>query len=137
MQLTGVGYEFIAPDERIFDVSLDLNTLTNFNNETGEFIGGVKQQFGLFTYLMKPADWSGQVYPNQHPWHKAFKGRNPVEIFSRFNPMPMIVNKDAFKAATPNMVFNFISDQSANNLINNNGLNFSTSARNAFWGRKL
>jgi len=134
MQLTGVGYEFIAPDERIFDVSLDLNTLTNFNNDTGEFIGGVKQQFGLFTYLMKPADWSGQVYPNQAPWHKAFKGRNPVEVFSRFNPMPMIVNKDAFKAATPNMVFNFISDQSANNLINNNGLNFSTSARNAFWG---
>ena len=33
------------------------------------------------------------------------------------------------------MVFNFVADQSPNSLINSNGLNFSTSARSAFWGK--
>ena len=77
MQLTAVRYEFVAPDANVYDLPIDMNTLVNFDNETGEFLGGVKQQFGLFTYLMKPADWSGQVYPNQRPWHKAGKGKKP------------------------------------------------------------
>ena len=111
MQLTAVRHEHIAPDSRIFDTAKDLNTILN-----------VKQQFGLFTYLMKPAAWSGS-------------GPNSAQIFSRFNPAPLVVNKDWWAAATPNMVFNFVADQNPNNLINNNGLNFSTSARNAFWGK--
>jgi hypothetical protein len=111
MQLTSARYEHIAENSAVLDTPIDLNSLLN-----------VKKQFGLFTYLMKPAAWSGS---------KA----NPVEVFTRFNPAPMCVSKDFWAAATPNMVYNFVADQNPNNLINNNGLNFSANARNAFWGK--
>jgi hypothetical protein len=96
--------------------------LVNFDATTGAFIGGVKQQFGLFTYLIKPVNWSGL-------------GANSAEVFSRFNPAPLVINKDWWAAASPNMVFNGIADGAPNNLVSNYGLNFSTSSRNAFWGK--
>ncbi|MGB2351895.1 MAG: hypothetical protein ACPH9O_09745, partial [Akkermansiaceae bacterium] len=111
MQLSSLRHEYRNPQDIIYPVWLDLNTLVN-----------VKQQFALFTYLIKPANWSGF-------------GANPAEVFSRFNPAPLCVNKDWWAAATPNMVYNFITDGNPNNLVSNYGLNFSTSPRNAFWGK--
>jgi len=122
MQLTSLRHEYRNPQTIVWPVPKDFNTLVNFDGDTGDFIGGVKQQFGLFTYLMKPANWSGL-------------GPNAAEIFSRFNPAPMVINKDWWAAATPNMLFNFIADGTPNNLVSNYGLNFSTSERNAFWGK--
>jgi len=122
MQLTSLRHEYRNPQTIVWPVPKDFNTLVNFDQDTGVFIGGVKQQFGLFTYLMKPANWSGL-------------GPNAAEVFSRFNPAPMVINKDWWAAATPNMVFNFIADGTPNNLVSNYGLNFSTSPRNAFWGK--
>ena len=122
MQLTSLRHEYRNPQTIVWPVPKDFNTLVNFDQDTGVFIGGVKQQFGLFTYLMKPANWSGL-------------GPNAAEVFSRFNPAPMVINKDWWAAATPNMLFNFIADGTPNNLVSNYGLNFSTSSRNAFWGK--
>ncbi|MDB4055519.1 hypothetical protein N9496_05960 [Akkermansiaceae bacterium] len=122
MQLTSLRHEYRNPQTIVWPVPKDFNTLVNFDGDTGAFLGGVKQQFGLFTYLMKPANWSGL-------------GANAAEIFSRFNPAPMVINKDWWAAVTPNMLFNFIADGTPNNLVSNYGLNFSTSARNAFWGK--
>jgi len=122
MQLTSLRHEYRNPQTIVWPVPKDFNTLVNFDGDTGAFLGGVKQQFGLFTYLMKPANWSGL-------------GANAAEVFSRFNPAPMVINKDWWAAATPNMLFNFIADGTPNNLVSNYGLNFSTSARNAFWGK--
>jgi hypothetical protein len=121
MQLTSLRNEYRNPQTNVWPLPKDFNTLVNFDGDTGAFLGGVKQQFGLFTYLMKPANWSGL-------------GPNAAEVFSRFNPAPMVINKDWWAAATPNMVFNFIADGTPNNLVSNYGLNFSTSPRNAFWG---
>ena len=102
MQLTSLRHEYRNPQTIVWPVPKDFNTLVNFDGDTGAFLGGVKQQFGLFTYLMKPANWSGL-------------GANAAEIFSRFNPAPMVINKDWWAAATPNMLFNFISDGTPNN----------------------
>ena len=87
-----------------------------------EFLGGVKQQFALFNYLVKPANWSGS-------------GANPTEVFSRWNPAAMVTSKDWWAAVTPNMLWNFITDDAPNDLVSQYGLNFSTSERNAFWGK--
>jgi hypothetical protein len=114
--------EYRNPQTIVWPVPKDFNKLVNFDGDTGAFLGGVKQQFGLFTYLMKPANWSGL-------------GANASEIFSRFNPAPMVINKDWWAAATPNMLFNFIADGNPNNFVTNYGFNFSTSTRNAFWGK--
>ena len=122
MQLTSLRHEYRNPQAIVWPVDKDFNTLVNFDATTGAFLGGVKQQFGLFTYLMKPVNWSGL-------------GANATEVFSRFNPGPLVINKDWWAAATPNMVFNFIADGTPNNLVSNYGLNFSTSPRNAFWGK--
>ncbi|MDG1357042.1 MAG: hypothetical protein P8P36_02490, partial [Akkermansiaceae bacterium] len=122
MQLTSVRNEYTNAQTSVYPVPLDFNSLVNFDATTGAFLGGVKQQFGLFTYLIKPANWSGF-------------GANSAEVFSRFNPAPLVINKDWWAAAAPNMVFNGIADGSPNNLVSNYGLNFSTSARNAFWGQ--
>jgi hypothetical protein len=122
MQLTAVRGEYTNAQQIVYPVPLDFNTLVNFDATTGAFIGGVKQQFGLFTYLIKPVNWSGL-------------GANSAEVFSRFNPAPLVINKDWWAAASPNMVFNGIADGAPNNLVSNYGLNFSTSSRNAFWGK--
>ncbi len=125
MQLTAIRYEFVAPNSRVYNLPLELDTLVD-----------TKSQFGLFTYLMKPTSWAGQVYHRRYrPAHYRHKGRNPVEVFSRMNPAPLVINKDWWAAAAPNMVFNFVANQNPNSLINGNGINFSTSARRAFWGR--
>ena len=124
MQLTSLRHEYRNPQTIVWPVPKDFNTLVNFDGDTGDFIGGVKQQFGLFTYLMKPANWSGL-------------GPNAAEIFSRFNPAPMVINKDWWAAATPNMLFNFIADGTPNNLVSNYGLNFSTSDAQCLLGEKL
>ncbi|MEO0414990.1 MAG: hypothetical protein AAF226_08575 [Verrucomicrobiota bacterium] len=111
MQLTARRNEYVAGKPKVFNFNQDLNGFLNR-----------KHHFGLFAYLMKPASWSGQ-----RP--------NPAEVFSRFNPAPMVINKDWWAAAAPNMIYHFVADQNPNNLLNNNGINFSSSDRRAFWGK--
>jgi hypothetical protein len=81
-----------------------------------------KQFFGLFMQLMKPA-LLGPSTANP----------NPVEVFSRFNPAPMLIKKDFQRSAMLNQTCRNISDTN-NNLLNNYGIGFSGSPRNTFWG---
>ena len=81
-----------------------------------------KQFFGLFMQLMKPA-LLGPSTANP----------NPVEVFSRFNPAPMLIKKDFQRSAVLNQTCRNISDTN-NNLLNNYGIGFSGSPRNTFWG---
>lgn len=86
---------------------------------------GAKQYFGIFNLLMKPANWEGEA-------------PNPVEIFSHFNPAPMVIMRDYYRYCMPNQIYNSIFDPTSAGLLNSYGMNFSgdpdPSARSAFWG---
>jgi hypothetical protein len=81
-----------------------------------------KQFFGLFMQLMKPALFGPST-----------ANPNPVEVFSRFNPAPMLIKKDFQRSAVLNQTCRNISDIN-NNLQNNYGIKFSVSPRNTSWG---
>ena len=81
-----------------------------------------KQFFGLFMQLMKPALFGPST-----------ANPNPVEVFSRFNPAPMLIKKDFQRSAALNQTCRNISDTD-NNLLNNYGIRFSGFPRNTFWG---
>jgi hypothetical protein len=92
-------------------------------------LDGEKKFFGLFMHLMKPALFGGGS------GGLVDTVANPVEVFSRFNPAPMLMNKDfGFTGCGINQFFGHISDDNFNNLTNNYGFNFTGSGRNAFWG---
>ncbi|MFC5051413.1 hypothetical protein ACFPK9_12435 [Rubritalea spongiae] len=92
-------------------------------------LSGEKNFFGLLIHLMKPALFGGG---KGGPVDSVAE---PVEIFSRFNPAPMLMNKDfGFSSSGLNQFFGHISDDNINNLLNNYGFNFTGSGRNAFWG---
>ena len=116
MQLTAQGgrlTEYVSPQAKgttVFSPALDGAGLIN-----------QKHFFGLFTLLMKPAFFGGQ-------------NPNPVEVFARFNPAPMVISKDFWRANTLNQVYNHVTDSQPNNLLNGHGINFSSTARNGFWG---
>jgi Tfp pilus assembly protein PilV len=81
-----------------------------------------KQFFGLFMQLMKPALFGPST-----------ANPNPVEVFSRFNPAPMLIKKDIQRSAVLNQTYRGICDTD-NNLLNNYGINFSTSGSDIPWG---
>lgn len=92
-------------------------------------LNGEKKFFGLFIHLMKPALFGGGSGGLVDP------DASPVEVFSRFNPAPMLMNKDfGFTGCGINQFFGHISDDNFSNLTNNYGFNFTGSGRNAFWG---
>lgn len=113
MQLNSDSEEFVDEglEEEIFDPWLLPSELT-----------GAKKAFAVFTYLAKPAAWSGE-------------GPNPVDVFGRYNPFPMLINKDYWSATTGNYVYNIVTSSEPNDLLNNNGVNFSASTRRAFFGK--
>ena len=82
---------------------------------------GAKQFFGLLTHLAKPAAFGGKL-------------PNPVESFARFNPAPVATISAFWRTCSMNQVYNMVGDTNANSLLNDNGINFSASPRNAFWG---
>ncbi|MGJ8651169.1 MAG: hypothetical protein ACSHX4_12490 [Opitutaceae bacterium] len=82
---------------------------------------GAKQFIGASTALMKPAAWQGN-------------NPNPVEVFSQFNPNPMATARDLNRICMPNQVYNLLTDADPGNLLNNYGISYSGSVRNAFWG---
>lgn len=89
---------------------------------------GQKRFVGAFIHLMAPANFYGDAYGGSLP-------NDPVEIFGRFNPAPLMTNKDFFTSAVPNQIFACISDVDPQNLLNNYGINFSgLSGRNGYWG---
>lgn len=116
MQLTAQGgkmTEYVSPQAKmtaVFSPPLDAAGLVD-----------QKHFFGLFTLLMKPAFFGGE-------------NPNPVEVFSRFNPAPMVISKDFWRANTLNQVYNHVTDSQPNNLLNGHGINFSSTDRNGFWG---
>ncbi len=88
----------------------------------------VKRFFGLFSILAKPAHYTasppdGTTFPS-----------NPVEVFSRFNPLYLTTNEETQHAIPPNHLFNLVTSGNSNDLLNNYGMNLSTQPRNAFWG---
>ncbi|WP_162024483.1 MULTISPECIES: hypothetical protein [unclassified Lentimonas] len=82
---------------------------------------GVKTYFGLHTLLMKPAAFTGQL-------------PNPIEAFSLFNPMPMLMKRDYWRNCNLNMVYNHVTASNASTLLSGNGIGFSSEERNAFFG---
>ena len=93
-----------------------------------ELVTGEKKFFGMLTHLMKPALFGGGT------GGEVDAGALPAEVFSRFNPAPMLINKDFWRACTINQFYSHIADDNINNLLNNYGFNFTGSGRNAFWG---
>ena len=103
--------------------------IPNSEFDASELLNGEKRFFGMLIHLMKPALFGGATGGPVDAF------ANPVEIFSRFNPAPMLMNKDfGFTACGINQFYGHIADDNANNLLNNYGFNFTGSGRNAFWG---
>lgn len=100
------------------------STTTNtqpLGSVTGGGLLGAKQFIGASSALMKPAAWQGN-------------NPNPVEVFSQFNPNPMATARDLNRICMPNQVYNLLTDADPGNLLNNYGISYSGSVRNAFWG---
>ncbi|WPJ96207.1 hypothetical protein SH580_00640 [Coraliomargarita algicola] len=87
-----------------------------------------KRFFGLYSLLSKPAFFTA------NPDDGSSVESNPVEIYSRFNPLYYTTNEEIWHSVPPNMLFNVVSSFDPNDLINNYGMQLSTSGRNAFWG---
>ncbi|MGJ8671352.1 hypothetical protein [Rubritalea sp.] len=109
--------EFVSPEAQgSGSSSVPINSLT------AGALKGSKVAIGVVTTMMKPAYWDGE-------------NPNPVEVFSRFNPMPTIVKRDYNRVCGLNQLYNFITDADPTNLMTNYGINFSAqTARSAFWG---
>lgn len=120
-----------------------VNSLANVNEEDAESVTktasslnanvavgalGTKRFFGLFSLLTKPAHFTAS------PADGSTVPSNAVEIFSRFNPLYLTTNEDIWHSVPPNMLYNVVSSDEPDDLINNYGMNLSTSPRNAFWG---
>ncbi len=87
-------------------------------------IGNSKIYFGLLSSLVKPALWEG--------------GKpNPVEAFSRFNPNPIVVKREFNRICNLNQVYNMLCSDNPDELLLQNGIEYSTLDRNAFWGRSF
>ncbi|MEP2776226.1 MAG: hypothetical protein ABJQ29_06950 [Luteolibacter sp.] len=99
---------------------------TNANVQVAS-LGG-KRFFGLFSVLTKPAHYTaspsdGSTFPS-----------NPVEAFTRFNPLFLTSNEETWHSVPPNMLYNLVTSHDSNDLLNNYGMNLSAQPRNAFWG---
>lgn len=86
-----------------------------------EDIGSSKVYFGLLSSLMKPAHWEGEL-------------PNPVEVFSRFNPNPLVVKREISRVCALNQVYNMLCSDNPDELLLQNGIEYSTLDRSAFWG---
>ncbi|MGJ8656605.1 MAG: hypothetical protein ACSHX6_09135 [Akkermansiaceae bacterium] len=84
-------------------------------------IGSSKIFFGLLTSLTKPALWEGG-------------NPNPVEVFSRFNPNPIVVKREGNRICQLNQVYNMLCSDNADDLLLKNGIEYSNLVRNAYWG---
>ncbi|MGJ8632658.1 MAG: hypothetical protein ACSHX7_01960 [Luteolibacter sp.] len=84
-------------------------------------IGNSKIYFGLLSSLTKPAFWEGG-------------GANPVEVFTRFNPNPTIVKREVNRVCAFNQVYNMLCSDNSDELLLQNGIEYSVLERNAFWG---
>ncbi|WPJ96275.1 hypothetical protein SH580_00985 [Coraliomargarita algicola] len=111
------------------DSSADGFIIPGSEFDANVLLNGEKKFFGMLIHLMKPALFGGAT------GGPVDASANPVEVFSRFNPAPMLMNKDfGFTACGINQFYAHIADDNANNLLNNYGFNLTGSGRNAFWG---
>lgn len=86
-----------------------------------------KRFFGFFSLLAKPAHFG-------NPADGSEIESNPVEVFSRFNPLYLTTNEEIWHAVPPNMLYNVVTYDQEDDLFNNYGMNITNSSRNAFWG---
>jgi hypothetical protein len=80
-----------------------------------------KQYFGLHSLLIKPASFSGT-------------NPNPIEVFARYNPITMLMNRDYYRDCMLNQVYNHITANGASALLQNAGIGLSGSSRGANFG---
>ncbi|MGJ8644296.1 MAG: hypothetical protein ACSHX9_12880 [Luteolibacter sp.] len=109
--------EYLSPETR----STSANRTTPVRTVSFEDIGSSKVYFGLLSSLTKPAFWEGQ-------------NPNPVEAFTRFNPNPIVVKREVNRVCTLNQVYNMLCSDNPDELLLQNGIEYSTLERNAFWG---
>ncbi|MFC5051280.1 hypothetical protein ACFPK9_11745 [Rubritalea spongiae] len=104
-----------------FDPSLGYNS-GNGVYTTLDQLKGSKLTFGLQSLMMKPAYWDGP-------------GANPVEVFSRFNPVPTIVKREFNRVCGPNQLFHIVSGTDINQIFSEHGIDFSARPDGrAHWG---
>ena len=111
---TGTWLEYITP-------GIGNSTYVNSNPYSANDLIDQKHFFGFYLSLIKPVQFGG-------------KSPNPVEILARFNPNPILINKDYWRVATFNQSYSMVSTSDETDLLNDNGFNFAATPRNAFWG---
>jgi len=81
----------------------------------------VKIIFGAHALLIKPASAGA---PNA----------NPVEMFARLNPAPMLMKRDTYVRSYPNQIYRHITANSEFSVRDQMGIDFSGSPRGTYWG---
>ena len=109
--------EYFSPEVK----ASSSNKATPVRSVAFENIGSSKIFFGLLASLTKPAQWEGE-------------NPNPVEVLTRFNPNPIVVKREGNRVCQLNQVYNMLCSDNPDELLLQNGVQYSTLDRNAFWG---
>ena len=91
-------------------------------NETVSALVNTKVIYGAHSLLIKPASPGG------------LGTRRPYEMFARFNPAPSLMKRDYYNVCNPNQICRHVTASSPLAVLNDSGIDFSTAARNTFWG---
>ena len=91
-------------------------------NETVSALVNTKVIYGAHSLLIKPASPGG------------LGTRRPYEMFARFNPAPSLMKRDYYNVCNPNQICRHVTASSPVAVLNDSGIDFSTAARNTFWG---
>lgn len=105
--------EYVSPEA--------LDETTPVTEMTASAMAGVKSYFGAHAVLIKPASAGGG-------------NAGPVEMFSRFNPAPMLMKRDFYADCMPNQVYRHVTANGWNAILDEVGIELGGSQRGTFWG---
>ena len=102
--------------------SSNTTSSTKVRTETVSNLVDTKVIFGAHSMLIKPASPGGLGTPKPH------------EMFARFNPAPMLMQRDYYARCNPNQIYRHVTAPATANVLSDGGINFSGAAKNTFWG---
>lgn len=80
-----------------------------------------KAYFGAHAVLIKPASSGAE-------------NAGPVEMFSRFNPAPMLMKRDYYADCMPNQIYRHVTANGWNTILDEVGIDLGGSQRGTYWG---
>ena len=97
------------------------NSTTKVRTELVGNMINTKLIFGGHALLIKPASAGAPE-------------ANPVEMFARLNPAPLLMKRDTYVRSYPNQIYRHITANSEYSVRYQMGIDFSGSPRGTFWG---